>query len=218
MKKNKRQNKTKVQQDIRVVKRKKPNQNENDYEAKREYSDTLQSFLKLKQGAGNEEYSELVMKAIEATDNIISMKSLQKEQKVGKVKTKVKATENDKTKKKGAKNVIELLEEVSVNANDKTHSNMHDNSAIEPVNADTQETSKLLCQLKDKRKVNETIGEKIINIVSDSKLNKNSTGNKIDELCTKLKEAFNHGESENGEKTPECKAKKLTSGRCTKPD
>ena len=45
-------------------------------EEKREYTDTLDSLLKLKHG-NDKRYSEIVMKAMEATDNLINLKKSQ---------------------------------------------------------------------------------------------------------------------------------------------
>ena len=61
-------------EDIRVVKKKKRETGSKDYS---EYEDTLRSMVNLKQGNGDENYTELMMKALEATDNILSIKSKQ---------------------------------------------------------------------------------------------------------------------------------------------
>ena len=63
-------------QDKRIVKQKKRKTEEES--SKSEYNDTLQSLLKLKQG-NSQEYSDLVMQAMSATDNIMNLKQSREE-------------------------------------------------------------------------------------------------------------------------------------------
>ena len=52
-----------------------PQEEEQEEQSKSEYQETLNSFLSLKQG-NSQEYSDLVIKAVEATDNIMAIKKL----------------------------------------------------------------------------------------------------------------------------------------------
>ena len=60
-------------EDHRIVKHKAKKENSGREHKKGEYSETLQSFLKLKQREGDK-YSDVVMNALEATDNIFAIK------------------------------------------------------------------------------------------------------------------------------------------------
>ena len=194
--------------DSRVVVKKR-NGNKHKAEAS-EYSDTLNSLLKLKQGNGNEEYSELVMKAMEATDNMLNLKEQRKESKQETIK--IRKTKSKGESKKG-KNVIELLEKAGAIANkgnSKTESEDSDNCESEENNKKCEMTKEganaLLSKLLNAKAktTKETMGEKLIDILlSDANLTENA--NEITKEEDRQTETVQKG-------------KKLTSGKCTKPD
>ena len=193
-----------------------------------EYTDTLNSMLKLKQGAGNEAYSELMFKAMEATDNIMSIKESQKSLASKKQKTNNKSGKNkignNKTTGNKAENVLDLLNKV----NESSQANRSEVNADNSVNAKTigdsheqmskEATQLLLNKCVNAKSAEESIGEKIIEIIHEGGNAKNNE-DEIDKLCEKLKEAFG-GRKGNGEDptVSDTKNKKLTSGKCTKPD
>ena len=60
--------------DKRIVRRKQEERKDKEQEEKSEYEELLKSLLNIKQGNNNEPFSELALKAMEATDNILSLK------------------------------------------------------------------------------------------------------------------------------------------------
>ena len=199
----------------------------------REYKETLKTMLKLKQGSGNEEFSELVQKAMEATNNILYLKKSREKRSYEKLtetqgKTSKVGRKSDNQTSKGAENVIQLLEKVSVNA-ETIESGIpeHNSNAVnskttrkgEAVELNEKQTKELLAKLKGAKTTKEAIGEKLINILFNSN-NENDTIENLEELCKQRNEEHRQGNKTKLEisEVENMKIKKLTSRRCAKPD
>ena len=214
--------KTTTKSDTRkVVKRKKVDtqqRKKEDPQETSEYKDTLNSLLKLKQGTGSVEYPELVEKAMEATDNIYSIKK-QRE-----IESSNKKDKKDRNNKVGQQSVIELLEQLNTNREGtRSHLDEPGAGASDPnKSASTHpdksemthnETKGLLNELKNTKTPKEKIGEKLVNLILHNK----GTADDLTELCNKFNETIKVDTTETTQES-EVKAKKLTSGRCAKPD
>ena len=201
-----------VQQRGNSGKRKNTTDRRNNKENHSEYEDTLNSFLKLKQG-NNSEYSELVLNALEATNNILTLKNSRKQS-----KSPVRKEKHDKkpTGKVDINELIQFLNERSVNANQKNKSPKNNTvidtlvNAMEQLSINPEEnkreaitpeqTEELMQQLKAvKHKQKETIHTTIQALANTETID-------LDQA------------QHNSEERKEDRKKKLVSGKCAKPD
>ena len=173
-------------------------------EEKSEYDDTLKTLLNLKQGNCTD-YAQLVMNAIDATDNIMSLKTKENVKSTEISSTNMDNTCNSKVVKgrenegqvetggKGA-NALPLLDILEQFQN-KGAQSKEDNDIDKQIL--TMQIA-LLNRLKQKKNGKDD-SEQVLNVIED-----NGTSDSVTNLETTNKECD--------------KKKKLTSGKCAKPD
>ena len=191
-----------------------------------EYDDTFKSFLKLKNG-NDDKYSELVLNAMEATDNIMSLKHSRED------KVEESSSDVDNGRDKHSKVKIG-------NSKNKGHdigSGKILNSLLNEVSAKQTKTNKCECEPvlemllaaaqalsldNDMEKTEAITPEKtsalLSKLIGASKARgRQSAIDRIIEILQECDEGISE-RSETKEETKEERRKKLTSGRLTKPD
>ena len=185
---------------------------------KSEYKDTLSSLLKLKQG-DSDDYAELVVKAMEATDNILALKKLRNDnsdcENSNEKSKKVKSKSNI-GKKKEVKTTTEALKNLSQDSNEEEDNNESVNAlmtAIEKLSIHGLDTEAMFKNASGCD--NNEFAEKLLRELRECKQNKTTRQqhNKGNNPVNKLND-----EKKKEDEDEEMKGKKVVSGKCAKPD
>ena len=171
-----------------------------------EYDDLLDSLLKIKQGEGSEEYADLVEKAMEATDNLLSIKNSRSKTDSKQCKKAKNTTKSDV--------VFELLDKLG----EKQSGNDNNNC-----NSETMEGAKACDPIELIKRIKAvapgvTKGENIIDTIHKNAVNKSKEEHDIDTLCEKFRNILSKGAESQISQVKHDKSKKLVSGKCAKPD
>ena len=173
-------------------------------ETKSEYDETLQSFLKLKQG-NSQEYADLVMQAMSATDNIMAFKNM-REPKNSEKSRKVKQSKETKTQVQNEhdnsdNHIIDLIEKLRIS----NHSKLADTETTKGEKALLLQ-AQLVLELSKKNKGNTKMS------LNDSydRMTQEAGENCNDEYRMKTKQKNQRSEDDD-------KKKKMQSGKSAKP-
>ena len=197
----------------RVIKKKKENEETNRPDKKSEYNDVLESFLKLKQGRADK-YSDLMLEAMEATDNILSLKEDRDSSSDNELNTRKPQSRKSKHKHRAGTQVPQVNKRVEA-IDPKTSNRCECDSVLETL----MQAVKHLALSEETNKTEAISAEKteaLLHKLVNGKQRQEETI--VDRTIAALNSDDNDDTSPGERGSRGNKKGKLTSGKCVKPD